>query len=220
MQLGDERVVGHTDRAASGAADGDLVSDRVRRTAVSLRLEHDESADSAAAALRRLDGPLDLLVFAGQRWSGSNGRIVGPNGACLRPRLGTTHFAPHRPQNPGEEQVEQRQEDVLENAEKRLGGSCDHVASKRRCVLPTLTMSPSASVRSLSIRVPLILVPLVDPRSTITKALPRWCTSVCLRLTFASGKAMVQSGSRPIVTTRSPSATRSPDGNTNDATPL
>ena len=63
-------------------------------------------------------------------------------------------------------------------------------------------------------RMPLTLVPLVDPRSTITKALPLGRISVCLRLTLASGRAMVQSGRRPMVTSRSLSVTRSPDGST------
>ena len=141
-----------------------------------LRFDDDEPADVAAPALRRPRRALDLLELGGQRRWRCDGRVVGPDSrTSLRPDGLTwpADLAPHRPQHAGEEQVEQRQQYVLENAEQRLGGGCDHVASKRRCVLPTLTMSPSASVRSPSMRVPLILVPLVDPRSTMTKALPR-----------------------------------------------
>ena len=42
------------------------------------------------------------------------------------------------------------------------------IASNRKCVLPTLTMSPSVSIRSPSMRMPFTLVPLVEPRSTMT----------------------------------------------------
>ena len=39
VQLRDERVVGHADRARRGAADGDLLADRERRAACRLRFE-------------------------------------------------------------------------------------------------------------------------------------------------------------------------------------
>src|SRR6185503_771700 len=98
-------------------------------------------------ALRGASCSLGLLRSTERRWGGDSRIGRTDAGVCLRGNalLRAAHLTPHRPQNSTEEQIQQRQQCVLENAEERLGGGCDHVASKRRCVLPTLTMSPSAN---------------------------------------------------------------------------
>ena len=89
------------------------------------------------------------------------GRMCDDDAALSRP----AHLAPHRPQDTREEEVEQREERVLEDVEELVGHALGYDASNRRCVLPTLTMSPSFSIRSPSILIPLTLVPFVEPRS-------------------------------------------------------
>ena len=57
------------------------------------------------------------------------------------------------------------------------------------------------------------------PRSTITKRVAAVVDLGVLAADVGVGQAIVQSGSRPIVTTRSLSVTRSPDGSTSEPAP-
>ena len=109
---------------------------------------------------------------------------------------------------------------------RAVGGSCSAPGGPAgvswlrsgSVVEPKVSSSPSWRTRSLTLT-PLILVPLVEPRSASTNPPPEGRISAWLRLTLGSSSVMTLSGMRPMVTTVSPSTKRSPLGSTSEPAP-